>query len=227
MKTNTWTCQHPGRSLGPTGGDPWPPSTSSTDGNSVQPYKSRKVKPVLGFFNQKICVQVFLSGPDFRGPKWLLFCPRFCANCHRFFPLQIRAPKASVCGGMVFASDNNSLETFWKPFPKSLTLLVHHSIFPGKDEHGIFCHCYLTFNRGSFLPPPNLQKEPWCKILPRHKPNVWKHLTHGEAAQLHPLVLRRGSQGILGNLCWRTWKSSATEKHRFKEHGKVCFNTSS
>ena len=81
------------------------------------------------------------------------------ANCHRFFPLQIRAPKASVCGGMVFASDNNSLETFWKPFPKSLTLLVHHSIFPGKDEHGIFCHCYLTLNIGSFLPPPNLQKK--------------------------------------------------------------------
>ena len=147
------------------------------------------------------------------------------ANCHRFFPLQIRAPKASVCGGMVFASDNNSLETFWKPFPKSLTLLVHHSIFPGKDEHGIFCHCYLTLTEGLFCHHRICKKKPWCKILPRHKPNVWKHLTHGEAAQLHPLVLRRGSQGILGNLCWRTWKSSATEKHRFKDHGKVCFNT--
>lgn len=115
--------------------------------------------------------------------------------------------------------------TFWKPFPKSLTLLVHHSIFPGKDEHGIFAIAILLLTEGLFCHHQICKKNRGVKILPRHKPNVWKHLTHGEAAQLHPLVLRRGSQGILGNLCWPTWKSSATEKHRFKDHGKVCFNT--
>lgn len=158
MKTNTWTCQHPGRSLGPTGGDPWPPSTSSTDGNSVQPYKSRKVKPVLGFFNQKICIQVFLSGPDFRGPKWLLFCPRFCANCHRFFPLQIRAPKASVCGGMVFASDNNSLELFGNRFQNLLPSWYTTQYFLVKTNMVFFAIAILLLTEGLFYTTESAKK---------------------------------------------------------------------